>query len=100
MNQFNTGITLAKAPNVVDRASDSADRALEATRRLSDTAIDGVAGKVHEIRDRVSPVVDRMVAPLDDVVRYTRQTPVRALLISAAVGAALMTIVSWLSSDR
>ena len=101
MTQLNSGVTLTGGPssNVVDRAADTADRALEATRRLSDAAIDGVADRLHTLRDRASPAVDRMVAPYEDVLRYTQEAPLRALLISAAIGAGLMALISWMHSD-
>jgi ElaB/YqjD/DUF883 family membrane-anchored ribosome-binding protein len=104
MTQLSSDITVSGGPssgsNIVDRASDTADRALEATRRLSDRAIDGMADRVHDLRDRASPAIDRLVSPYQDVLRYTQQTPVRALLISAAVGAGLMMMLGWMRSDR
>jgi ElaB/YqjD/DUF883 family membrane-anchored ribosome-binding protein len=100
MTQLAHGFTVADGSNLVDRAAESADRAIDATRRITDAAIDGVSDKVHELRDRASPALDRIVAPLDNVVRYTQETPVRALLISAAVGASLMAVLSWIRSDR
>ena len=83
----------AKEPNVVDRAARSADSALEATRRLAGSAIDGVADKVHGLRDLASPVLDRIASPIDAVTAYTRNTPSKALLAAAALGAAMMGLV-------
>jgi predicted nuclease with TOPRIM domain len=108
MTQVNSGITLTGGPNsdpnsdanIVDRAADSADRALEATRRLSDSAFDNLADKLQALRERASPAVDRLISPYDDALRYTRQAPVRALLISAAVGAGLMVLFGWMRSNR
>jgi ElaB/YqjD/DUF883 family membrane-anchored ribosome-binding protein len=91
-----TTVNDGRDPNVVDRASDSADKALEATRRAAGAAIDKVADKVHGIRDAVSPTVDRIVAPVDSVTRYTQESPIKSLLAAAALGAALMALVSLL----
>ena len=80
--------------NIVDRAAQSADKALEATRRSASSAIDSVADKVHAVRDRASPALDRLTAPLDNVVARTHAAPLQSLLMAAAAGAALMALVS------
>ena len=84
------------ANNLVDRAAQSADKALEATRRTASSAIDSVADKVHAVRDRASPALDRLTAPLDNVVARTHEAPLQSLLMAAAAGAALMALVSML----
>lgn len=86
--------------NIVDRAAQSADKALEATRRSASSAIDSVADKVHAVRDRASPALDRLTAPLDSVVARTHAAPVQSLLVAAAAGAALMALASLLRSSR
>ena len=84
------------APNLADRAADSVDKMLDATKRAADAALDSVSGKVHDLRDRASPVVDRIASPFDAVTVYTRQSPLKALLASAAAGAALMAVFALL----
>jgi ElaB/YqjD/DUF883 family membrane-anchored ribosome-binding protein len=86
--------------NVVERASQTVDRALEATRRAADVAIDGVADKVHGLRDAMAPAVDRIVAPFDAVGQYTQEAPLKALLAAAAVGAVLMALISLVTRSR
>ena len=86
--------------NVVDRAAQSADKALEATRRAAGSAIDSVAEKVHGIRDLASPVVDRMVSPFDSVAQFTQASPLKSLLVAAAVGAGLMALVALLGRSN
>lgn len=86
--------------NIVDRAAQSADKALEATRRTASSAIDSVADKVHAVRDRASPALDRLTAPLDNVVARTHAAPIQSLLVAAAAGAALMALASMLRSSR
>lgn len=100
MSDFIAGNLGQGNPNVVDRAAHTADRALDATRRAADAAIDRVADKVHGLRDRASPMVDNMTLPYDSVVQYTRQEPVKALLAAAAAGAALMAVLSLLGRSH
>ena len=86
------------AGNIVDRASQSADKLLDATRQSASSAIDSVADKVHAIRDRASPQLDRLTAPVDALVERTHAAPLQSLLVAAAVGAALMAVVGLLRS--
>lgn len=90
----------ATANNIVDRAAQSADKVLEATRRSASSAIDSVSDKVHAVRDQASPALDRLTAPLDNVVARTHEAPLQSLLIAAAAGAALMALASLLRSSR
>lgn len=78
--------------NLVDQAAHSADRALDATRRVTGQAINRVADKVHDIRGVVSPILDRVVSPFEVVARHTREAPLRSLLAAAASGAALAAL--------
>ena len=82
--------------NVVDRASDSADQLLEATRRSAGAAIDAVVDRVHAVRDRASPALDRIGAPIDAIVAHTQEAPIKSLLAAAAAGAVLMALISIL----
>ena len=98
MNQT-SGTDLA-TNNIVDRAAQSADKALEATRRSASSAIDSVADTVHAVRDRASPALNRMTAPLDTVVARTQAAPLQSLLVAAAAGATLMALLSMVRSSR
>lgn len=86
--------------NLVDRAAQSADKALEATRRAADSVIDGVIDKVHDIRDSASPVMDRIVSPFDSISQYTQEAPLKSLLAAAAAGAALMALIGLLNRSH
>ncbi|HWH84640.1 MAG TPA: hypothetical protein VNU71_20625 [Burkholderiaceae bacterium] len=79
--------------NIVDRASDSADRLLESTRQTASSAIDSVAAKVHAVRDRASPALDRLTSPVDTIVRRTHEAPITSLMVAAATGAVLMLLI-------
>ncbi len=76
----------AQQSNVVDRAAQSADKAVEATRRATDALLDNVAHKVEDVRSAVSPALDRASAPLDAVTRYTTQQPLKALAAAILLG--------------
>ena len=80
--------------NAVDRLSRSADGALDATHRVANAAINRASDAVHSLRDRASPVLDRMVSPFDSMANYTQQAPLKSLLAAAAVGAGLMALIS------
>ena len=94
MTEFLAGNLGQINPNVVDRATTQADRALDATRRVTNAALDSVSDKVHSLHDRASPALNQFVSPIDSVVRYTHQAPVKALLAAAAAGAVAMALLS------
>lgn len=96
MTEFLAGNLGQTNPNVIDRVTNRADKALDATRRATNSAIDTVASGVHSLRDRASPALDHMVSPLDSVVRYTHRAPMKALLSAAAAGALAMAVFSLL----
>lgn len=83
--------------NVIDRATDSADAALAATQRATEQLLAGVSGKLHSLRDKASPAVDRVNAPFDAASAYTQAAPLKSLLIAAAAGAAAMALLSLLT---
>jgi ElaB/YqjD/DUF883 family membrane-anchored ribosome-binding protein len=87
-------------PNLVDRAARSATQALEATRQIAESALDGATDRVHRIRDRASPAMDRLVSPLDSASAYARAKPVQALMIAAAAGAFLVALLGLLDRPR
>lgn len=100
MTEFLAGNLGQTNPNVIDRVTNRADKALDATRRVTNAAIDSVAGGVHSLRDRVSPALDQVASPLDTVVRYTHHAPVKALLGAAAAGALAMAVFTLLGRSR
>ncbi len=95
-----TSTAASSGENLVDRAAQSADRALEATRRAAGSAIDSVANKVHGLRDQASPLLDRVASPFDSLAGYTREAPLKSLLVAAAVGAGLMALIALLTHPR
>ncbi len=101
MNQYpDTRPADEATANLVDRAATSADRLLDATRQGATSAIDSVADKVHELRDRASPQLNRLTAPVDALVERTHAAPLQSLLMAAAAGAVLMALAGLLRSSR
>jgi ElaB/YqjD/DUF883 family membrane-anchored ribosome-binding protein len=108
--------------NVVDQASMIANQGIDATHE----ALDGLAGGVQSLRDSVSPRLDgvterasmalnRGIGALRDssqqlrakaqqasegTTQYIQQEPVKAVLIAAAMGAALMVLIGLMTRSR
>ena len=112
--------------NLADSAAASAEAAIRSTQRLANQALDGMAGTVSDLRaeavpmiraatDKVSALTQRGV----DTVRqgsqqivdsayeasartrdYVQHEPVKALLMAAATGAALMALLSMVQRSR
>jgi hypothetical protein len=100
MNETRTTLASDEASNLVDRAAESADRVLDAARQAAESAIDSVAGKVHAVRDRASPALDRLTSPVDILVQRTHAAPLQSLLLAAATGAVLMALIGLLRGAR
>jgi ElaB/YqjD/DUF883 family membrane-anchored ribosome-binding protein len=104
-------------------ADQNVDSALKSSQHLANEALDTLSDKVQEVKDEAMPVLNRVAAKAEelarrsaDVVRdrsadmkdravrasdatigYIKDEPVKAILIAAATGAALMALVSLLS---
>ncbi len=98
----------------------------ESARRATSEALGQVEAAAHSLRDRVEPTVARLASQAetlarrgidavrdsastvrerathanDTAVRYVKDEPVKAVLIAAATGAALMALVSLVRSAR
>jgi ElaB/YqjD/DUF883 family membrane-anchored ribosome-binding protein len=85
------------AHNLMDHASQSADAAVNATQRLANDALEGASHSLQtasrQIRASAHHASDRTVA-------YVRHEPVKAILIAAAAGAALMALAQVIGSPR
>lgn len=109
------------------QAAESADQAIRSTQRTASDAIDSVSQAVHEIRDdALTPLLNRaadragaLAKRSADAVRessrqarararqasvstatYVRDEPVKALLMAAATGAALLAVFNLLTRSR
>lgn len=115
-----------KSNAVADAVAQSADHAIRSTQRMTTEALDSLAGSVQDVRQEVVPALNRATEQvtgfaqhgLDAVrdgtrrireqanhaseatVNYIRHEPVKAVLIAAATGAALMALVSLIARSR
>jgi ElaB/YqjD/DUF883 family membrane-anchored ribosome-binding protein len=106
-----------------EQMTQSADDAIRSTQRIANEAVDGLASAVQDVRHQAVPMLNRVseqVSALtqrgvdgvretsqhlrektrdaaDGTVQYIKDEPVKAMLIAAATGAALMALVSLIS---
>ena len=111
---------------LVDQAALSADHAIRSTQRAANSALDGMAGTVQDVRQRVTPMINRATEQAsalaqrgmdavrdtsqqvreralrvsDGTVGYIRDEPVKSVLIAAAAGATLVVLASLLGNSR
>lgn len=111
---------------LVDQAAQSADNAIQSTRRLADDTLDSLASGVQDLRQQATPMLNRVgeqAAALasrgaaavrdgsqqlrdkalhasDSTIGYIKDEPVKAMLIAAATGAALMALLGLLTRRR
>jgi ElaB/YqjD/DUF883 family membrane-anchored ribosome-binding protein len=104
--------------SLTEQASQSADAAIAATQRVVNQAVEGLAGSAHDLNHRSAPLFERagdQAAALaqrgletvrdgsrrvreqalhssERTLDYIRAEPVKAVLIAAAAGAALMAV--------
>jgi len=114
------------ATNFADQAADSANSAIRSTQNVANAAFDRLSDKVDSARDQAAPLINRLSSQAetaarrsaeavretsaqlrekalkaqDSTVGYIRDEPVKAMLIAAATGAALMALVGLLSRSR
>ncbi|HKW83309.1 MAG TPA: hypothetical protein VJN68_06100 [Burkholderiaceae bacterium] len=115
-----------KAAGLADHAADSATSAIRSTQNVANEAFDRLSDKVEDARSHAAPLLNRLTTQAEmaarrgaDVVRdtstqlrekalqasdttvgYIRNEPVKAMLIAAATGAALMALIGLLSRSR
>ncbi len=118
------------ATSSIDQAVQSAEHALHATQRAAHDALDGFGDGVQQLRRDATPVLtnavdnasamaqrgldavrdgthrlqdrlqDQARHASDSTVQYIRDEPVKAMLIAAASGAALMALVGLVARSR
>lgn len=121
-----TDKTPEQTNRLVDQAALSADNAIKSTQRLANDTLDSLAGTVQDVRHEATPLFnrageqasalaqrgmsavrdrsqmlhDKAVHATDRTEMYIRDEPLKAVLIAAATGAALMALVALLSRSR
>lgn len=123
---MNAGKTLDQPNSLSDAVAQSADHAIKATQRVANEALDTLAGSVQDIRNQTAPLLNRASDEADALVQhgadalrdtakqlrrkaqrasettvnYIKHEPVKAMLIAAATGAALMALISLMNRSR
>ncbi len=113
-------------PSMVDKVADNASGAIRSTQAVTNAALDRLADKVDSAREQVAPVIDRLseeaaavarrgmdsirdnsadlrerAAQVSDAaVAHVKDEPLKAVLIAAATGAALMALGILASRSR
>ena len=115
---------VSEQPNkLADQAAMSADQAIKSTQRVANEALDGLANGVQDLRNQAAPLLNRVgeqagamaqrgvdavrdssaqlreraLQASDTTVSYIKDEPVKAMLIAAAAGAALMAMLSLMT---
>lgn len=109
--------------NLADHAADSANSAIRSTQNVANAAFDRLSDKVDSAREQAAPLINRLSSQAeaaarrgadavketsaqlrdkalkaqDSTVSYIKDEPMKAMLIAAATGAALMALVSLAS---
>ena len=115
-----------EASSVTDQAAETAHNALRSTQGVANQAFDRLSDKIESAREHAVPLINRLTSQAEnaahrgaDVVRdasaqvrekalkasdttvsYIKDEPVKAMLIAAATGAALMALIGLLSRSR
>lgn len=111
---------------LVDQAAASADHAIRSTQRVANQALDSLSGSVQDMRSQAAPMLnrtsdqigalaqrgvdavrdssqqlrDKALRASDSAVGYVKDEPVKAMLIAAATGAALMALLGLMARSR
>ena len=115
-----------QAAGIADRTAESATSAIRSTQGVANEAFDRLSDKVEDVRNQAGPLLNRLTTQAEmaarrsaDVVRdtsaqlrekavrasdttvgYIRDEPIKAMLIAAATGAALMALIGLLGRSR
>jgi ElaB/YqjD/DUF883 family membrane-anchored ribosome-binding protein len=111
---------------LVDQAGASADHVIKSTQRVANEALDSLSGSVQDIRSQAAPTLnrtgeqigalaqrsvdavrdssqqlrDKAMHACDSATGYVKDEPVKAMLIAAAAGAALMALLGLMTRSR
>jgi ElaB/YqjD/DUF883 family membrane-anchored ribosome-binding protein len=83
-----------------DSASNFLDGAAAATDHVAQQALGAAQRSVAAVRTGTQHALDRAHTAGDQTVSYIRGEPVKAMLIAAAAGAALMALVNMAARSR
>jgi ElaB/YqjD/DUF883 family membrane-anchored ribosome-binding protein len=83
-----------------DKVSDVKDQAVPVMNRVASKAEELARRSADAVRDRSADLKDRAVRASDATVGYIKDEPVKAILIAAATGAALMALIGLMGRNR
>lgn len=115
-----------EANAVADHAAQSAEKAIKSTQRVANETLDGLADGVQDLRHQAAPLLNRVgeqagamaqrgvdavrdgsaqlrekaLQASDTTVSYIKDEPIKAMLIAAGAGAALMAMLSLMTRSR
>jgi len=115
-----------KSSTLVEQASQTADEAIKSSRQSANEALDSLANAMQDLRQQAAPALERASGQVSDMahrgmdsvretthqirvkaehvsdstVNYIKNEPVKAILIAAATGAALMALINLISHSR
>lgn len=103
--------TADTAKTLIDQTAQTAEAAVKESQTLANGALDGLQGAMQDMRRQAAPLIDSLrdsshqlrvkaTHASEDTVNYIRDEPVKAMLIAAATGAALMALISLFTSHR
>jgi ElaB/YqjD/DUF883 family membrane-anchored ribosome-binding protein len=110
----------------LEQSNSFADQAIKSTQRVASEALDSLADAMQDMRHQAAPLLNRATEQASalrrhgmdaihdssrqlhnkaarasaSTVNYVKDEPVKALLIAAAAGAALMALVGLMSRSR
>jgi ElaB/YqjD/DUF883 family membrane-anchored ribosome-binding protein len=119
----NTKPLAQQGQDMADMAAGTAQGAIHSTQRTADSALDTLSAKVEDLRSQAAPMLNRVSSQAeaaarrgieavrdtsqqlrdkamrasDSAVGYVKDEPIKAMLIAAATGAALMGLIALLS---
>lgn len=109
--------------NLADQTAQSAEQVIRSTQRVANEALESLSGSVQDMRQQAAPVLNRVgeqasalvrhgvdsvrdtsrqlrenaLHASDSTVKYIKDEPVKAILIAAATGAALMALIGLMN---
>ena len=121
-----TSSPAATTNRLVGQAAQGADDTIRTTQRVANDALDRLSDKVHEAHDKAAPklvriaeqaetlarrsaealrdgthqVREKATVASDRTIAYIKDEPVKAVLIAAAAGAAMVALANMISRSR
>jgi len=121
-----TSSAAATANRLAGQAAQGADETIRATQRVANEALDRLSDKIHQTHDKGAPklvhlaeqaetlarrsadalrdgthqVREKAVLASDRTIAYIKDEPVKAVLIAAAAGAAMVALANLMSRSR